>query len=208
MRRLAALVVVWLCCAAAGATGELAPPQRLLKETADSLLAVVKGQGGALRTEPARLERLVRQHLVPHVDFARLSALAVGRAWRTATPEQRARFATAFERLLVRTYATGLLELETWEIRFPPQRLAPEADDVLVRTEVLRPRAPPVPVDYRMYRQDGCWRVYDLVIEGVSFASTYRTSFEQEVRQAGIDGLIDRLNAINDRQVAQGGPAG
>jgi len=202
MRRLA---VLWLCLAAVVAAGEESTPQRLLQSTADRLLTVVNAQRDQLRAEPARLQSLVREHLVPRVDFARLSALALGRAWRSASAEQRARFTVEFERMLVRTYATGLLEFETWEIRYPPQRIAPDADDVLVRTEVLRPGAPPVPVDYRMHLEGGVWRVYDVVIEGVSFASTYRTSFEQEIRQTGLDGLIDRLGELNAARV---GPAG
>ncbi len=197
-RWLAVLLVGLVVTAGARAADGLAPPQRILQETADTLLAALNAERAAFRAEPARLQSLVRRHLVPQVDFARLSAIAVGRAWRAATESQRARFVAEFERLLVRTYATSLLEFETWEIRFPPQRVDDEADDVLVRTEVLRPGAPPVPVDYRMHRPDGRWRVYDVVIEGVSFASTYRTSFEQEIRQVGIDGLIERLSELND----------
>lgn len=208
MRRILALVVLWLGCTAVAASDDLAPAQRVLQETAERLLAVVRAERDALLAEPARLQRLVREHLVPHVDLARLSALAVGRAWRTATPAQRERFVAEFERLLVGTYATGLLEFETWEIRYPPQRFAPDADDLLVRTEIIRPKAPPVPVDYRMYREGGRWRVYDVVIEGISFASTYRTSFEQEVRHGGLDGLIARLAELNDRGARPAPPAG
>jgi phospholipid transport system substrate-binding protein len=198
LRRLVVAALLWSWCVFAWAAEEPAAPQRLIKETADSLLAAVSTERGALRADPARLQALVRGYLLPHVDFARLSALAVGRSWRAATPDQRTRFIAEFQRLLVRTYATGLLELEALEIRYPPQRVAPEADDVIVRTEVLRPGALPVPVDYRLYREGGRWRVYDVLIEGISFASTYRTSFEQEVRQAGLDGLIDRLGELND----------
>lgn len=207
MRRFVAVAWLWLCCVAVWATDGLSAPQRLLKETADFLLATVAAQSADLRADPARLQALVRQHLLPHVDFARLSGLAVGRAWRDATPEQRLRFITEFENLLVRTYATGLLGLAGLEIRYPPQRIPPEADDVLVRTEILRPGAPPVPVDYRMRRDGGRWRVYDLVIEGISFASTYRASFEQEVRQAGLDGLIDRLRELNSPGAVRAPPA-
>ncbi len=206
--RLVLAALLWSWCTAAWTADEPAGPQRLIRETADSLLAVVIAERAALRADPTRLQQVVRRHLLPHVDFARLSGLAVGRAWRTATPDQRTRFIAEFERLLVRTYATGLLELETLEIRHPPQRIAPDADDVLVRTEVLRPGALPVPVDYRLYREAGRWRVYDVVIEGISFASTYRTSFEQEVRQAGLDGLIDRLGELNGRRAGTSPPPG
>jgi len=205
---LAALFGGLLWTAAGWAADDQSPPQRLLQTTSDRLLAAVNAERAALRADPARLQALVREHLVPHVDFPSLSAIAVGRAWRSATPVQRARFATEFERLLVRTYATGLLEFETWEIRHVPQRISDGADDVIVRTEVLRPRAPPVPVDYRMHRVDGRWRVYDVVVEGVSFASTYRTSFEQEIRQVGLDGLIERLGELNSPRAVSAAPAG
>jgi phospholipid transport system substrate-binding protein len=208
MSRLLLVAALWLGWAPLWASEAPAPPQRLLEETAAALLAAVDAERAAMRADPERLQQLVRERLVPHVDFPRLSALAVGRAWRTATPDQRARFAAQFERLLVRTYATGLLELETWEIRFPPQRIAPDAQDVLVRTELLRPRAPPAAVDYRLHHDGGRWLVYDVVIEGVSFASTYRTSFEQEVRQAGLDGLIERLADLNGRRPAPAAPSG
>ena len=207
-QRLVVAALFWSWCAVAWAADALAAPQRLIRETADSLLAVVSAERAALRADPARLQSLVRRHLLPNVDFTRLSALAVGRAWRTATPDQRERFVAEFERLLVRTYATGLLELETLEIRYPPQRVAPDAEDVVVRTEVVRPGALPVPVDYRMYRAGGRWRVYDVIIEGISFASTYRTSFEQEIRQAGIDGLIERLGELNGLRAATTAPPG
>ena len=205
-RWLAALFLGLVAVAGAPAADGPAAPQRLLQETADTLLAALNAERAAFRAEPARLQSLVRRHLVPQVDFARLSALAVGRAWRAATESQRARFVAEFERLLVRTYATGLLEFETWEIRFPPQRIGDDADDVLVRTEVLRPGAPPVPVGYRMHRADGRWRVYDVLIEGISLASTYRTSFEQEIRRVGIDGLIEHLSELNDLRAP--GPTG
>jgi phospholipid transport system substrate-binding protein len=204
----AALVLLLHWCVGAWAADDLAPPQRLVQETADSLRGLVQAQRSVLAADPGRLQDLVREHLMPHVDLARLSALAIGRAWRTATAEQRARFVAEFERLLIRTYATGLLTAEDWKIRHPPQRIPPEADDLVVRTEVLRSGSRPVPVDYRMHRAGGRWRVYDVVIEGVSFASTYRTSFEQEVRQGGLDGLIDRLGALNGRGVGATLPAG
>ena len=207
-RRLVVAMLVWSWCTVAWTADEPAGPQRLIEETADSLLTILRAERGALRADPARLQSLVRRYLLPHVDLPRLSALAVGRAWRTATPDQRIRFVAEFERLLVRTYATGLLELETLEIRYPPQRIAPGAEEVVVKTEILRPGALPVPVDYRMYRAGGRWRVYDVVIEGVSFASTYRTSFEQEIRQAGIDGLINRLGELNGLRAGAYSPPG
>jgi phospholipid transport system substrate-binding protein len=197
---------LWLLAAAAAAD-ELTPPQRLLKEVSDAVLAELTANRAAFEAEPASLYALVRRQLVPHVDFARLSALALGRSWRGASEAQRGRFAAEFQQLLVRTYATGLLELRTWEIRYPAQRLAPDAVDVTVQAELLRPGAPPVPMSYRLFRDGERWRVYDVTIEGVSLASTYRTSFEEEVRQHGLDRLIDRLAEMNALRPGAG-PAG
>lgn len=205
-RSLLAFFLLAFAAPSAGADA-LTPPQRLLKEVSDAVLAELTADRAALEAEPARLYALVRRHLVPHVDFARLSALALGRSWRTATEAQRARFAAEFQQLLVRTYSTGLLELRTWDIRYPAQRLAPDAVDVTVQAELLRPGAPPVPMSYRLYREGERWRVYDVTIEGVSLASTYRTSFEDEVRQHGLDRLIDRLAEMNALRPGAG-PAG
>ena len=206
MRWLAVLLGCLLWSLPARAADGLAPPQQVLQAASDALLTALAAKRGAQGADPTRVQALVREYVLPHVDFERFSGLAVGRAWRRATAEQRARFVAEFERLLVRTYATGLVAFETWEIRYPPQRIAADADDVLVRTEVLRRGAQPVPVDYRMHCDEGRWRVYDVVVEGVSFASTYRTSFEQEVRQAGIDGLIDRLSELNDLRSGASSP--
>lgn len=206
LRSLLALFLLALAASSAGAD-VLTPPQRLLKEVSDAVLAELTANRAALEAEPARLYALVRRHLVPHVDFARLSALALGRSWRTATEAQRTRFAAEFQQLLVRTYSTGLLELRTWDIRYPAQRLAPDAVDVTVQAELVRPGAPPVPMSYRLYREGERWRVYDVTIEGVSLASTYRTSFEDEVRQNGLDRLIDRLAEMNALRPGAG-PAG
>lgn len=205
-RSLLALVLLAFAAASTGSDA-LTPPQRLLKEVSDAVLAELTANRAALEAEPARLYALVRRHLVPHVDFARLSALALGRSWRTATEAQRVRFAAEFQQLLVRTYSTGLLEFRTWDIRYPAQRLAPDALDVTVQAELLRPGAPPVPMSYRLYREGERWRVYDVTIEGVSLASTYRTSFEDEVRQHGLDRLIDRLAEMNALRPGAG-PAG
>lgn len=186
---------------------DLSPPQRMLKAVSDAVLAELTADRAALKAEPARVYALVRRHLVPRVDFARLSALALGRSWRAATEAQRARFAAEFQQLLVRTYSTGLLELDTWDIRYPAQRIPPEADDILVQAELLRPGAPAVPMSYRLYRAGERWLVYDVAIEGISLASTYRTSFEDEVRQHGLDRLIDRLAEMNSLRTGAG-PAG
>ncbi len=183
-------------------------PVRVVQSTADTVLGTLRQQRVTLQSEPAKVYRLVDELLVPHVDFGRLSSLVLGRHWRTASTDQRERFSREFKRLLVRTYATGLLELDTWEIRYPTQRVAAGADDVVVRSELIRAGAQPVPVDYRMYRADGRWRVYDVSIDGVSFASTYRSSFDAEVRQGGIDGLITRLGELNEQRAAQARPAG
>ena len=183
-------------------------PVRVVQSTADTVLGTLRQQRVTLQAEPAKVYRLVDELLVPHVDFARLSSLVLGRHWRTASPDQRERFSSEFKRLLVRTYATGLLELDTWEIRYPPQRVAADADDVVVHSELMRSGAQPVPVDYRMYRANGRWRVYDVSIDGVSFASTYRNSFDAEVRQVGIDGLINRLGELNAQRTGGSRPAG
>jgi phospholipid transport system substrate-binding protein len=139
------------------------------------------------------------------VDFSRVSSLVLGKYWGRATPEQREAFSREFKRLLVRTYATTFLELEDWEIRFLTFPPGAGDTDVTVRTEVIHPAGPPVGVVYRLRRDQDGWKAYDVVIEGISLVTNYRSSFAREVRRYGMDRLIERIAELNDRRESGGG---
>jgi phospholipid transport system substrate-binding protein len=183
-----------------------ADPKVLIQETSDELKALVRNERERLRQDPGYVQRMADEIVGSRVDFSRVSSLVLGKYWARATPEQRAAFSREFKRLLVRTYATTFLDFEDWEIRFLPMPPETRGSDVTVRTEVMHPAGPPVSVLYRLRRGEGGWKAYDVVIEGVSLVTNYRSSFAREVRRHGMDGLIRRIAELNDRREGAGDP--
>jgi phospholipid transport system substrate-binding protein len=133
---------------------------------------------------------------MPHVNFQKMTASAVGRHWRSATPEQRERLQVEFKTLLVRTYAGALTEVKDQTVSLEPFRAAPTDTDVVVQTRV-RGRGEPIQLDYRLEKSGDGWKIYDVNVLGVWLVQQYRTSFNQEIAQVGIDGLIARLAERN-----------
>lgn len=168
-------------------------PQEMVRGTADKVLSEVTQHKQQLEQDPSSIYTLVESTVVPHFDFRRMSQSALGRYWRDASEEQRTRLAREFQELLVRTYAVALLNYSGQQIEYLPVRLQPGTDDVMIPTRVAAAGGPPVPINYRLYRVDDGWKVYDVVIDGVSMVSNYRSTFANEVRRAGIDGLIQQL---------------
>lgn len=185
------------------AADALAPPQQVIQDLSDRLHRVLDGNGEQLKSDPAYVYRLANEVLVPHVDFARVSSLVLGKHWRRATAEERVAFAREFRRLLVRTYSTAFHEFNAWEVRHQALRMQPGDQDVSVQTQVLRPGALPVSVDYRMHLKEGKWMAYDVKIEGISLITNYRSGFSRDMRKGGMAHLIQRITDLNERRVKQ-----
>jgi phospholipid transport system substrate-binding protein len=169
----------------------------LVQQTAERMQQTLRAQREELKQHPERIYGLVEEIALPHFDFDRISQLVLGRHWRTATPEQQKRFIEEFRNLLIRTYATALLDYADRAITYTPVRAPADATEVTVRSEVQQPGSLPVPIDYRMYAQDGTWKVYDVIVDGISLVTNYRTTFSNEVRQGDLETLINRLAERN-----------
>jgi phospholipid transport system substrate-binding protein len=127
-----------------------------------------------------------------------MTRLAVGRSWREATDDQKKTLIEQFRQLLVRSYSTAYSAYRNIVVEVKPVRMQPGEDDVQVKSEIKLPGgAPPVNVDYAMYKSNSDWKVYDVIVDGVSLVTTYRSSFAEEIRQSGIDGLIKSLREKN-----------
>lgn len=172
-------------------------PQELVESTASLVLGKLKEQRELLQKEPTRIYGLVNEYIVPHFDFERMSSWVLGKYWRRATPEQKARFTEEFKTLLVRTYASSLLEYVDQDITYLPLRGNPASGEVTVRSEIQQPGGFPIPVTYDLYKPDGAWKVYDVAIDNVSLVANYRTSFARKIRQDGLDALISQLAERN-----------
>jgi phospholipid transport system substrate-binding protein len=185
-----------LYSAMAGAEEALLPPQRVIQKTSDKLQVTL--QKPEYKGNFKKATDFVDGILETNVDFDRVSALILGKYWRTATPAQKAAFKKQFRMLLVRTYTTAFTEYADWKIRYLPLDMAPNETKVMVRTEILQSGAQPVAVNYRMIEEGADWKVYDVLIEGISLLQNYRSSFNDEIARTGsLDKLITQLEERN-----------
>jgi phospholipid transport system substrate-binding protein len=201
MRTLSRMFLVILALAAAlPARPANESPDVLVKNTVEEVLGVMKQNQNR-----AALRKLAEQKVLPNFDFKEMTRLAVGVAWRKATPEQQRALEDNFRELLVNTYTNALSQAgstgnETVDVKPAPLS---KNNDTVVKTQVKEPGKQPIEIDYRMSNRDGAWKVYDVVVEGVSLVTNYRSSFAEEVRRSGIDGLIKTLQERNAR-IAKG----
>ena len=177
-------------------------PDALVKRVSGEALATIKSDPQIQAGDVAHIRELIETKLAPHFDMMRMTSLAMGKNWRTASPEQQKRLADEFRTLLVRTYSTALNKYRDETIEYKPLRMNPGDTDVIVRTLVVRQGGQPVPIDYSMEKTPDGWKAYDVIIGGVSLVTNYRDEFNQQVQSGGIDGLIKTLSERN-----KGGPA-
>jgi phospholipid transport system substrate-binding protein len=176
-------------------SGELSLPQQAIADASDKLQQ--RMQDKTFLKDFNKITQFVDQVINPHVDFDKISALVLGQLWKSATPDEQVRFKKEFQTLLVRTYSRAFTEFKEWSVRFLPSEMEEGATKVVVKTEVLQPGIQPIAVNYRMYLKNGEWKAYDIMIEGVSLVTNYRTTFSDEVQTKGslsavIDGLAKR----------------
>jgi phospholipid transport system substrate-binding protein len=175
---------------------ELAP-DALVKNLSEEVIALIRQDKDIRAGNAGKLADLVEIKILPHFDFSRTTQIAMGANWRRATPEQQERLTGEFRTLLVRTYSRALANYRDQSIEFKPLRAQPGDTEVTVRSEVKQPGTEPVAVEYRMEKTPSGWKVFDVKISGASLAATYRDSFSEEVRNRGIDGLIELLASKN-----------
>lgn len=194
-RCMVSLVFVW--CVAGLAAVPPRDPQELVKTTTDQVIARVKAERESLRADPLRMNSLVDELIVPHFDFVRMSRWVLGKYWHSATEAQKSQFVDQFRQLLIRTYASTLVEFADHEIRYLPLRAEANATRVTVKVQVQQQGETHVPLDYRMHVKDNDWKVYDISVDGISLLATYRGEFDEKIRQTGLDALISKLATKN-----------
>jgi phospholipid transport system substrate-binding protein len=172
-------------------------PDALLKRVSEEVLQIVRTDPKVQAGDEKRIKEVVETKLLTHFDFMRMTALAMGRNWRSATPEQQKRLADEFRTLLVRTYSGALSQYRNEQIEYLPLRADANANDVPVRTRVIRQGQQPVQLDYAMEKTPEGWKVYDIIVGGVSLVTNYRDEFNAQVQSGGVDGLIKALATKN-----------
>jgi phospholipid transport system substrate-binding protein len=191
-RTLAGLV---MSVAAATAMAQTTP-DALIKQVSTEVIDTIKGDKTLQSGDVSKIISLVDAKVMPHVNFQRMTAAAVGRNWRTATPEQQKRLQEEFKTLLVRTYAGALTQVKDQTVQLKPLRAAAEDTEVVVRTEV-KGKGEPIQLDYRLEKAEADWKIYDVNVLGVWLVEQYKGQFAQDISSGGIDGLITKLAERN-----------
>ncbi|NMF98898.1 ABC transporter substrate-binding protein [Aromatoleum toluolicum] len=172
-------------------------PDALVREVSDDVLTIVRKDKAIQSGDTRRVIDLVEEKVLPHFNFRRMTMLAVGKDWRQASPEQQGKLVEAFRTLLVRTYSNALTQYRDQTIGYKPAKFGEADTSVRVQTEVRQAGAQPVNIDYTLEKTPEGWKVFDVVVAGVSLVTNYRGTFAQEIRAGGVDGLIRSLEQKN-----------
>jgi phospholipid transport system substrate-binding protein len=188
---------MWLFMFAAAVLAQESAPDAQVKAITDEVIAIVKQDKDLGALNQKKVNALVDAKVLPYFDFGRMTAFAVGRNWPKANAEQQKLLTGEFRTLLVRTYSSALSSYKNQVIEVKPLRAAVGDSDVTVRTQIKQAGAEPISIDYSLEKTPAGWKVYDVVVAGVSLVATYRESFSAEIRNGGIDGLIKALASKN-----------
>jgi phospholipid transport system substrate-binding protein len=178
-------------------------PDALIRKNTNEILAAIKADKDLVAGDQKKIEKLAEEKVLPFFNFMRMTQLAVGRNWRDANDAQKKSLIDEFRTLLVRTYSTSLTQFRNQTIDVKPIKMVAGDTEVVVKTQVNQPGGQPIPIDYSMENSSGSWKVYDVLIDGVSLVTNYRSSFNTEIQKSGIDGLIKSLSERNAKNAAK-----
>ena len=172
-------------------------PEELVKKTAEDVLFAIKADEEIQKGNKEKIYQLAEEKILPNFDFERVARLVLGRAWRSASDEQKKGFIVEFRTLLLKTYAVALSKYKDQTIEFKPTRMSDTDEIVIVKSEITQSGGQPIRVNYALSKNSGKWLVFDIVIEGVSLVTNYRSQFSSEIRRNGMDTLIKKLAKKN-----------
>lgn len=180
---------------------DLQPPQQVIQSVSTQLQQKLKDK--TFTKDFAQVTRFVNGIIFPHTDFDKIAPLVLGKHWKAATTDEQDRFKHEFQTLIVRTYSRAFVEYNDWTMRFMPLEMSNEAAKIVVKTQVLQPGLQPIDVNYRMILSNGEWKVYDILIGGVSLVTNYRSTFNEEIQSKGsLSAVIDSLVKRNAEALA------
>jgi len=186
------MLALGLVVSTSAAFAEVAP-DALVKTTAEDVLNIIKSDKDIQAGNQTKIFALAEDKILPNFNFDRVSRIVLGKNWNSATKEQQDAFQKEFKTLLIRTYASALSKYKNQTIDYKPLRSQPSDTEVSVKTQINQPGGQPIEVDYSLAKETDGWKVFDIVIEGVSLVTNYRGQFNDVVRQSGMDGLIQKL---------------
>jgi phospholipid transport system substrate-binding protein len=178
-------------------------PDELVRKSTSEVLAMLKADKDLAAGDPAKVDKLANEKILPYFNFQRMTQLAVGRPWREASDQQKTALIEEFRKLLVRTYSSSLSQFRNQTIEVRPLKIAAADTEVVVKTLIAQSGATGIPIDYSMEKTKDGWKVFDVLIDGVSLVTNYRSSFATEIKNTGIDGLVKSLSDRNAKNAAR-----
>ncbi len=175
----------------------------MVRKNTNEILAAIKADKGLAAGDQKKIEALANEKVLPYFNFVRMTQLAVGRNWKDANEAQKKSLIDEFRTLLVRTYSTSLTQFRDQTIEVKPTKMTAADTEVVVKTQINQPGGQAIPIDYSMEKSSGAWKVYDVLIDGVSLVTNYRSSFNTEIQKSGIDGLIKSMSERNAKNAAR-----
>lgn len=197
------VIALAMLFAPAARAADAAPPVQVVQNLTNSVMGAVRADPALKAGNQAKVEQLVETKVLPFLDFRQMTASAVGRFWRQATPQQQDALQAQFKQLLIHTYSGAVRKVRDQQVRYLPFRADPGATSVVVRTRVLD-NGDVIQLDYRLEQDGQTWKITDVNVMGIWLVDNYRGVFAQEIGQKGIDGLIRTLKERNDA-LAKGG---
>ena len=190
-------LLMWCVVSCVPAYAQEESPDAMVKGVTEDVLTIVRQDKDIQSGNTRKAIELVEVKVLPHFNFQRMTALAMGRDWNKASAEQKKQLAQEFKTLLVRTYSNALTGYKDQTIRYKPTKMQSGDTEVTVKTEIVQPGNKPIQLDYALEKQADGWKVFDVVVAGISLVTNYRETFTQEVRANGIDGLVQMLSSKN-----------
>lgn len=177
-------------------------PDVLIKRISEDVMATAKSDKEIQSGNPRRIQQVVDEKILPYVDFQRMTALAAGRYWRDATPDQQKQLTHEFRSLLMYTYSGAISQIRDQKLEYRPLRADPADTEVIVNTQVIQQRGEPIQLSYRLAKSAAGWKIYDVNVLGAWLVETYKGSFAAEISKSGVDGLIKTLAEKNKKLAA------
>ncbi|MEY4207811.1 MAG: hypothetical protein RLZZ20_963 [Pseudomonadota bacterium] len=202
LRKHFSILFTLLVVCAGSASAQQEAPDVLVKRVSGEILELAKTDKQIQAGNQQRIMEVVQAKVIPHVNFQRMTAMAAGRFWREATPEQQAALTTEFRSLLIYTYSGAISQVRNQVLEFKPMRAGADDDEVEVRSMVIQPRGEPIQLNYRLEKTASGWKIYDVNILGAWLVETYKGTFAAEINKGGMDGLIRALAERNKRLAA------
>src|SRR3989338_276723 len=181
-----------------GAHADTAAPDAMVKNTANDVLEILKSDKDIENGDMNKLGKLVEEKIATKFDFDRMSKMMLGRNWNTASKEQQNQFIVEFRSLLVRTYSSALSKYRNQTIEYKPLGAKSGDTEVKVKTQIIKPGGPSIPLDYSLAKIEGTWKVYDVSIDGLSLVAIYQGQFAEEIKNNGLNSLIQKLAEKNN----------